>query len=214
MPGMSFENGLALWSLISQFVSIFAWPVTVCFIAIYYRSSFETLLKSVRRAELPWGAGSVEFENEAARLKAESIEPDPDRPQNRPAEFDSGFIDYNKLQVDRGLSPVSSGLSLRYYRGIAKDDPALSLLALRMDLEVIVKNMLKGSEIEFDHKFNLHRALRALLSHGKITPHQFEVTQGVIDFCNRAAHGSEVNALMAEPIIKDYKAWLNWNFER
>jgi hypothetical protein len=217
---MTFEDGLALWQLLNQIFSTLIWPITLLTLALIFRKSLANLLSNIRRAELPWGSGALEFSQEAAQLNADANLPDPDR-QGRetpalPAEL---AINYNTIQLERGLRPTASGLDLNYFRNLVLGDPNLALAALRMEIETVITNIAEGSEFPIRDGDGAGRNLRALLERNLITNQQFETTRRILDLCNRAIHGVRVDATTAlavieaaEPLLEDYKAWLYWNW--
>lgn len=215
MPSMTFEHGVALWNIIIELLDVLIWPTAGLLIIFLFRPNIGRLIDNAKYAELPWGGGRVSFSREAAELNAEANLPDPDR--QRPPEAPK--IDYNALQLQRGLKPTTGGLDLNYFRELVLRDPNLALAALRMELEAIATNLALGSNVPLDQRASLGRNLAKLLQSEVITSTQYETARKILDLCNRALHGQAVDASSAtavieaaQPLIDHYKSWLSWNF--
>lgn len=217
---MTFEHGLEVSKLLIEFVKALAWPTAFLVTVILFRTNIRTFLESVRKAELPWGAGTLEFDKEVADLSVQENQPDQEK-LARPTSVtqDSRIENYNTAVINRGLQPTRSGLDLNYFRKIAADDPNLSLAALRMEIETVLSNLAVGFGVPTNHKFVLGRALDYLKTAGAVTTQQHMTACKVIDLCNRAIHGQSVDTTTAltviesvRPLLDDYKNWLTWGF--
>lgn len=220
MPGMSFEHGLEFWKLLLEFVKALAWPTAFLITIIIFRKNIRSLLESVRKAELPWGAGTLEFDKEVADLSVQANQPDQEKlSRPTPASSDLHIENYNSEVISRGLEPTRSGLDLNYFRKIAADDPNLSLAALRMEIEIVISNLAIGFGLSKNQKTSLTKTMDYLKTAGAITTQQHMTARKVIDLCNRAIHGQSVDTATAltviesvRPLLNDYKAWLIWGF--
>ena len=216
---MTFEQWMRAGALLQTFLSALAWPLALVAIAVIFRRPLGVLLANVKRAELPWGAGTLEFREEAERLSVEANQPDPDRASDEAAPAPEHFEDYNGIQLKRGLRPTPSGLKLDYFRSLVARDPNLALAALRMEVEALICNLADGNGLEPREADGPLRNLKRIHRHGAITDKQFATARKIIDLCNRALHGQPVDTLTAfavidaaEPLVRDYKSWLFWNF--
>lgn len=220
MPGMTFENGLDFWRLILEFITVLIWPITSLFIIIRFSENIRNLLKSVRRAEFPWGGGAVEFEKEVTDLSLQANQPDPEKQARPTSDHPPQIIEnYNAALVKRGLEPTASGLDLNYFRRIASDDPNLALAALRIEIETLIKNLATGFGLSGEMRPSLKHSLNSLKLHGAITNLQHSTAIKIIDICNQAIHGHKIDLSTAiividsvQPLLEDYKLWLSWGF--
>ena len=126
----------------------------------------------------------------------------------------------NSRMISLGLQPSPSGLDMRRYEDLSDQDPNVALAALRMEIDIIARNMVKGFKIETRGNETASSLLRLLVSHQAITPGQYELAQQILKLCNAAVHGRAVSRGQAESIIdsarvlsNDYLAWLSWGFD-
>lgn len=124
--------------------------------------------------------------------------------------------------MELGLQPSPSGLDLGYYRSIAQNDPNVALAGLRIELEILGRNLAKGSGVVLGDRDRSATAIfRKLLDNNSIDDRQFQLIMKVIVLCNAAIHGATVSREQAEAVLDiaktladDYSAWLSWAFTR
>ena len=127
----------------------------------------------------------------------------------------------NSRLIELGLNPSPSGMNMDYYREISNQNPNLSLAGLRMEIDILSKNLAKGFQLEFDEKRDVGRRLFSkLLETHSITNDQYELVIQVLNLCNKAVHGIAVSheqALSiidsADVLIDDYLSWMGWGFD-
>lgn len=119
-----------------------------------------------------------------------------------------------------GLKPTPSGLDMSYYRQIAAQDPTLALAGLRIELEILTKNLAKGFGIYVSPHESPSSVLKRLRDASAVTPDQFALGQRVLSLANQAVHGRTASKQEADEIIDaasalvdDYLAWLSWGFK-
>jgi len=200
-------------------VKALAWPVAAFTIALMFRREIRAILSRIRKAALPGGV-SIDFQNEIreAQELATQIEPrlpPPDRPQASALPL----TEANARMLQLGLQPTPSGLDLNYYRLIAAQDPTLALAGVRIELEILAKNLAKGFKFDVPRNSSLGTVLRRLRDAGAITAGQLTLAQKVLSLANQAVHGRRVSREEAEEIIgvaevlvDDYLSWLSWGF--
>ncbi|MGD0617682.1 MAG: DUF4145 domain-containing protein [Bryobacteraceae bacterium] len=197
-----------------------AWPTAALAIAVMFRKDIRSILARIRKAALPGGV-AIDFEDEVRETKelATRIESAPS-PHDRPKAAVLALTEANARMIDLGLKPIPSGLDMSYYKEIAVRDPALALAGLRIELEILIKNLAKGSGIDFSPRDSPTRILWSLRDASKITPEQFELAQRIVSLANQAIHGRTVSRTEADEIIDaaralvdDYLAWLSWGFK-
>ena len=125
----------------------------------------------------------------------------------------------NARMIKLGLSPMLSGLDIAYYRSKAESDPVLALAGLRIDLEMMMRNVTVGFKLQFAASGPIPRLLGRLKEAGAITPDQMQLAQKIFNVCNQAMHGRFVSRQEAEEVIeaaevlfRQYLAWLSWGF--
>jgi len=127
----------------------------------------------------------------------------------------------NKRMIELGLEPSPSGLDLKYYYYLIQQDPNIALAGLRMDLEIMLKNLAKGFSISIDNKYSANKISELLLQKNAITQNQYSLMKVIMRICNAAIHGEKVTKEQATRIldiapvlIDDYLSWLSWGFEQ
>jgi hypothetical protein len=202
-----------------EFVKALAWPVAILVLATMFRAPIQAFLTRLRKAGLPGGV-SVELQEELHAVKqlserVEALPPPPDRPRTRAIPL----TEANARMISAGLRPTASGLDMNYYREIAKSDPNLALAGLRIELEVLAKNIADGFNIKPGKTEPLNPLLSRLLAHGAITREQLQLTRKTLSLCNQAVHGKAMTKEDADEVIdaatvlvQQYLSWLSWGF--
>ena len=208
-----------LAALILEFIKTLAWPVTTLLLATMFRKEIRAVLTRVRKAILPGGM-SVDFNEEIRETKelavrVESAPPPPGRPEAPSLPL----TEANSRMIQLGLTPSPSGLDLDYYKAISASDPNLALAGLRIEFEILMRNLAKGFKVESSRHDSITRLLNRLLDAHAITPDQFNLAKRILSLLNAAVHGRSVSRHEAEDVIetarvlvKDYLAWLSWGF--
>ena len=210
---------MELAKLILEFVKALAWPVAVLAIALIFRREIRAIMARIRKAALPGGV-SIDFEEQILETKqlATRIEATPP-PLTRPQTAVLPLTEANSRMISLGLKPTPSGLDLSYYKSIASNDPTLALAGLRIELEILVRNLAKGFKLDAPTYESPSRVLKRLLDASAVTQDQFSLGKRVLSLANQAVHGRTVSRREAEEIIEaaqvlvdDYLAWLSWGF--
>lgn len=205
--------------LVLEYVKALAWPVTAFVMALMFRRQIRAILARIKKVALP-GGGSLDLEDEirettelATRIEANPRPKHPDEPAVLP------LTEANSRMIELGLKPVPSGLDMDYYKGIAERDPTLALAGLRIELEILLRNLAKGFGLERPGYQSPSQLLRSLRNASSITSDQYELGQQILSLANKAIHGQTVSRKEAEQIIEaskaltdDYLAWLSWGF--
>jgi hypothetical protein len=205
--------------LILEFVKAIAWPITALAIGIMFRKEIRAILARIRKAALPGGV-AIDFEDQIRETKelATRVETAPG-PPDRPKTAVLPLTEANSRMIELGLKPTPSGLDMSYYKAIAVQDPTLALAGLRIELEILTKNLAKGFQIDFSARESPSRVLKRLREASAITPDQFALGQRILSLANQAVHGrtvsfEEANEIIdaATTLVDDYLAWLSWGF--
>lgn len=205
--------------LILEYLKALIWPVTVLTAVLMFRREIKTILARIKKAVLPGGV-SFDLEQDIRETTelATRIEANP-RPRgpNEPAALP--LTEANSRMIELGLVPVPSGLDLDYYKSIAERDPTLALAGLRIELEILLRNLARGFKIERPGYQSPLQLLKSLRDGSRITSDQYELGRQIFSLANRAIHGQTVSRNEAEQIIEsskalidDYLAWLSWGF--
>ena len=118
-----------------------------------------------------------------------------------------------------GLQPSPSGLDMSYYRRLAEQDPNLSLAGLRIELDILAKNLARGFDVSAEGRESGARLLKRLYEEGALTPEQLRLALKVWQLSSIAVHGQpvskeEANDLLdaADVLADQYISWLSWGF--
>ena len=208
--------------LILAFVEALVWPATVLIVAFRFRTEIVAILARLKKADLPGGV-SLDFSEEVkeARQLSHEVEIQPAKPHpaqktQRPA---IPLTEGNARMISLGLQPSPSGLDMDYYRTLALQDPNVALAGLRIEIDVLARNLAKGFKIPTSERESGARLLSKLRSAEAITDAQFNLAQKVLRLCNAAVHGTVVAKEQADVVIdaaevlfQQYLEWLSWGF--
>ncbi len=206
--------------LVLEYIKALAWPITALILAAIFHAPLKEILARLRKAVLPGGV-SIELQDEIQKAKelSRQVEAAP-TPSDRPRTPMIPLTEANARLLSLGLQPVSSGLDMSYYREIAQTDPTLALAGLRIEIEILVKNIAAGFKVEHKKVEPVSSLLRRLLDHGAITHEQAELARKILSICNKAIHGQTVSQEEAQEVIdaaaviaRDFLAWLSWGFD-
>ncbi len=219
LPFVIESDIMQLETIILEFVKALAWPFTTLLLAAMFRKEIRAVLTRIRKAVLPGGV-SFDLEHEIRETKelAVRIESSPP-PPGRPKAPALPLTEANSRMIALGLTPTPSGLDLKYYRTIAASDPNLALAGLRIEVEILTRNLAKGFKIKYSETDSITALLRRLLDAHAITSDQFSLTKKILSILNEAVHGKTIPRWLAEEMIEsaqvlvdDYLAWLSWGF--
>jgi hypothetical protein len=189
---------MELAKLVLEYVKASAWPITALAIALIFRREIRAIIARRRKAALPGGV-STDFEEQILETKElatriEAALPPPNRPQTAVLPL----TEANSRMISLGLKPTPSGLDLNYYRSIAAHDPTLALAGLRIELEILTRNLATGFKIDVPAYESPARVLKRLLDASAVTEDQFASGKRVLSLANQAVHGRTVSRREAE----------------
>ena len=209
--------------IVLEYLKVLIWPSVTVFLCFYFKEHVADIFSRLKSAKLPGGV-SFELENNvkevaklADKVQEETIEKKKEHEGSKPIEYTKA----NLRLVQLGLRPSPSGMDMGYYREITKDNPNLALAGLRMEVEVLIKNLASGFKLEFDERrYSGGRLLKLLLDNHAILESQYQLAAKVLSLCNKAVHGEKITREQANSIldsvdvlIEDYLAWLSWGFD-
>ena len=207
--------------LILEYIRALIWPATVIAICVLFRRQVIALLNRIRHAELPGGV-AVDLDKEIDEVKSLSAkvqeQPAPsDRPRGRPT---IPLTEANARMIQLGLRPSPSGLDMSYYRNLAEQDPNVALAGLRIEIDILARNLAHGFRVSMTDRDSGGRLIRRLYDAEAITSEQMQLTMKVFHVCNAAVHGTTVSREEADDVIgsaevlaDQYLAWLSWGFD-
>ena len=205
--------------LVLEYIRVLIWPLTTIILVLTFRKQFRKILTSLRKADLPGGVSLDFYEDlEEAKLLSENIEmaPPPEKLKDRPS---IPFTEANKKMIELGLKPSPSGLDFSDYRQMAENDPNLALAGLRIEIDILARNLAKGFGVEISPRDTGMKVLRKLLSENAITKEQLQLTKIIYQLTSEAIHGqyvtmSEANSVLdvADVLAEQYLSWLSWGF--
>lgn len=212
---------MALAQLILAYIQALAWPGVTVFALLVFRKPIVEIITRLKGAELPGGV-SLDF-GQGVRDVEELSEAVAKASSASRGEKNTPLLpltEANSRMIMLGLQPSPSGLDMRRYQDLSDQDPNVALAALRMEIDIIARNMVKGFKIETRGNETASSLLKLLFNHQAITLGQYELAQQILKLCNAAVHGRFVSRDQAESIIdsarvlsRDYLAWLSWGFD-
>ena len=209
--------------LILDYIQALVWPSVTIFSLFFFKNEIKLLLN--RLAEIKVGDKTVTFfqdELNKAKMLSQEVRSDPELTDEKRKLIAKApqipLTDANALMIKHGLRPSPSGLELSYYRDIAKQDPTLALAGLRIELEIIGKNLAKGFSIDLPSG-GVISVFKALAQNNAITDTQYNLVHSIIRLANSAIHGTPVtrddaNSVLdtADVLCEQYLSWLSWGF--
>jgi len=215
-------------TLVLEYIKVLIWPFTVIVILITFRKEVSKLFDRAKKLDLPGGISLEVFEEkiqEAKQIAKEvAVEVRSELEVQKKLKEPKSIIteaEMNKKMIELGLKPSPSGLKISYYQEIASKDPRLALAGLRIDLELMLKNLLIGFKINLESRASIRQISNALLENGAISQKQYALINKLLQIANAAVHGIEVTEEQANEVfdimrilVEDYKAWLTWGFIR
>jgi hypothetical protein len=206
--------------LILEFIKAFSWPVVAVLGIMLFRQPLVAILYRLKGAGLPGGV-SLDFSRDVRDAQALSLEvAKAPRRELEHATPTLPVTDANARMLSLGLEPSPSGLDMSRYFDLAQQDPNLALAGLRMEVEILARNLARGFKIDVGRRDSAGTLLRRLLDKSAITSNQHGLAQSIVNLCNAALHGTRVSREEAEAVIdsarvleKDYLEWLSWGFD-
>ena len=205
--------------LVLEYIRVIIWPAVIITIVLLFKQQLHEIVLQLQSASLPGGI-SFDFNKEVknvARLSEQVEEVKP--PEHAKDKSLIPLTQANERLIALGLQPSPSGLDMNRYREIAETDTNLALAGLRIDLEVLARNLARGFNIAHSPHESGFQLLRTLYRHDAITENQYLLAQKVWSLSNAAIHGRNVTQEQANQIInaasilaEQYIAWLSWGF--
>lgn len=206
--------------LILEYIKVLIWPGVAVFVLTLFRKQLHKVVLRLQKASLPGGI-SFDFNQEVKEVKqlSEKVEALP-TPEKAIGSTRIPQTEANKRLESLGLQPSPSGLNVTKYRDLAESDPNLALAGIRIDFEVLIKNLALGFGIPVNSKDSGMNLLRTLHRQGAVTESQFYLAQKIYQLSNSAVHGQTVTKEQAFQIIEaaevlaqQYIDWLSWGFD-
>ncbi len=208
--------------LVLEYVRVLVWPLVVIAAVLMFRPQILLIFNRIKSAGLPGGV-SIDFREgvrEAETLSREVAAGDARRESGRSSVPGIPITEVNARLLSLELQPSPSGLQLSRYTDMAQHDPNVALAGLRMEIEVVARNLARGSKLDSPHNEPTSVVFRKLRDAQVITPDQHRLAQQILRLCNAAVHGTLVSREEAESVIDtakvladDFVAWLSWGFE-
>ena len=206
--------------LVLEYLRVLIWPAVVVIVCLVFKSQLVALLNRIRHAELPGGV-VLDLGQEIREVKALSgkvrEQPAPTNKKRGPA---IPLTEANARMIKLGLRPSPSGVDMSYYRNLAEQDPSVALAGLRIEMDILARNLAAGNRVSMDEHDSGVRLIRRLYDIDAITSDQMQLTMKVLRVCNAAVHGTPVSREEAEDVIgsaevlaDQYLAWLSWGFD-
>jgi hypothetical protein len=207
--------------LVLEYIKALVWPAVAIGFGLAFKKQIGELIARVRHAKLPGGI-DLDFPEviaEAKRLSAKVEATPAEVPTERKRLPSIPLTEANARMIKLGLRPSPSGLDMGYYRALASQDPNLALAGLRIEIDILARNLAKGFNTQIQERDTGTRLLRKLYDSGAVTAEQMQLGIKVVQLCNAAVHGTPVSREEAESVIdiatvlsEQFLAWLSWGF--
>lgn len=212
--------------LILEFLKVLAWPIVTFSVVFLFRAPLMGILARIHKANLPGGV-SFDFHEEIQEAKylSEAVVKQEENSQTMQKKTVGDLpsiplTEANARIISLGLQPSPSGLDMTYYRELANQDPTVALAGLRIELEIIARNLAKGFKVELSKNESIGNVVRKLRDARAITTTQYELAQKILKICNAAIHGQFVSKEQADEVIDianvlrdQVLSWLSWGFD-
>ncbi len=211
---------MKLSELILEYLKVIIWPSLILGIVLIFRKQIDSRIRDLQKADLPGGVSfSFRAEIQEAEKLSVQVSAEPSPQQQADGAKNLPLTEINLRMIKLGLQPSPSGLNVNYYRDLAAIDPNLSLAGLRLEIDVLTRNVAKGFKVPIEPQDSGYRLLRKLRDYGAVTNQQAELISKILRLTNAGVHGSvvmrdEANQIIniAEVLVDQYISWLNWGF--
>jgi len=205
--------------LILEYLKVPIWPSLILSIILLFRQQINNRIRDLQKADLPGGVSfSFRAEIREAEKLSEQVSAEP-APQAR-ATKSLLTTEANLRMIELGFHPSPSGLNVNYYHDLAVVDPNLALAGLRLEIDVIMKNLAKGFNIAISPQESSEQLVKKLLHFGALNKQQGDLINKILQLTNAGVRGSVVMRSEAEQIIdtakilvEQYISWLSWGLE-
>ena len=215
---------MAISKIVLEYISVLIWPITIFVIIFIFREIIEQLFNRVQKASFPGGISIETFPDDIqqAKIISKMVQEENRNKENSTSGTHPSIPlnEANTKMINFGLSPSPYGLELDYYKNLANQDPNLSLAGLRMELEIMLKNLAKGFSVEIKKYDSASTITRKLKDKGAVTSSQADLIYKIITLANAAVHGVKVTKKQANEILEvseilrdQYLSWLSWGFK-
>ena len=211
---------MKLAELILEYLKVIIWPSLILGIVLIFRKQIDSRIKDLQKADLPGGvsfsfrAEIQEAEKLSVQVSAEPSPPQAEGVKNIP------LTEANLRMLKLGLQPSPSGLNVDYYRDLAIIDPNLALAGLRLEIDVLARNLAKSFKVPITPQDSGEQLVRKLRDSGAVTKQQARLISKILPLANAGVHGSvvmrdEANQIIniAKVLVDQYISWLSWGFD-
>ena len=214
---MDLQKWLEFLNKLLQTVS---WPIVTLLIFFFLKKPIIFFIDHINEAELPGGVKlkTIPKEIEKAESIKDQILSEPKKEERKTTTIENGK--FNERMIKLGLEPSPSNLSMDYYYKILDQDPNIALAGLRIDLEILLRNLAKGFKLDINN-YSIVAISDKLVNCNAITKNQYRLIRSILNICNAAVHGQKVTRdqaikvfEMAPVLINDYIEWLDWGFKK
>jgi hypothetical protein len=206
-------------TLVLAYIKAIIWPAFMLLICFLFKSEITGILYRLRHAKIL--GTEIDLSQDVKDTKELSIKikeiPVKDNQKKAPT---FPLTEANARMIHFGLRPSPSGLDMTYYLKLAEQDPTIALAGLRIEFEIITRNLAKGFNIQISERESVSSLLRKLYNNGAITDIQMQLATKVLQVCNAVVHGMQISYTEATAIIdsatvlaKQYYEWLDWGFK-
>ena len=208
-----------LIEIILKFTGIVIWPLTIFILFFLFRKQIVSILLRLKKAQFPGGFSIETYPGQIEEAKMLSQEVKKENLLKTKNYETQPLTEVNVRMINLGLLPSPSGLDLNYYMNQIEQDPTLALAGIRVELEIMLKNLAKRYKVKINIRDSFLIITKKLLKNNAITSRQAELINTLTNFCNSAIHGFSVsksqaqNILDISSVLRDYYiTWLSWGF--
>ncbi len=209
--------------IILEYLKVTIWPITTFILLLIFKKDICKILMRLKKADLPGGISLETFPEQIEEAKSLLIEVKEEKKEEdklrKQIYATIPLTEANAKMITLGLAPSPSGLELDKYKQLAERDPNLALAGLRMELEIMLKNLAKGYKININKRASTTNITKELKEKNAITKNQSDLIHTIINLANAAVHGVKVTKSQANDILQisetlrdQYINWLSWGF--
>lgn len=204
--------------LVLEYLEVLMWPVVVLVIVFVFKKSLRMLLNRIQHADFPGGIG-IDLGQQVRKTTELSAIVQKEKTEGQREGPSIPLTEANARLMNVGLRPSPSGLDMSYYRTLARQDPNVALAGLRIEIDILARNLAKGFDLPVTERVSGIVLIRQLWNKTALTYDQMQLAVEIVGVCNAAVHGTfiseeEANAVIdsADVLAKQYLDWLAWGF--
>jgi len=211
--------------IILSYLDVLIWPFVFLFIVFRYKSTFLKILDRATKFGLPGGFSIETSEKLEETLEKgegiKSIIKSQRKPELTKIIKKKSEVDLNKILIKNNLVPSPSGLNLDYYLNFYKIDKEYFIDGLRIDYELMTRNLANGFKLKIENREPITDVIRKLYDNGYITQIQSSfmiyfnlLTTCPMDYQKITEEQARSIINLGQTLVDDFIAWIYLKLEK